>query len=102
MNYFVRITIEFLISIIFLGIPHLISFPVPKLKGVLDEYRKSKSHKSCFIMSGISSLALIVGIVIIIKLKSGSFLELQDVISIFLPLVALGYVGLLYSSNKTG
>ncbi|MCD4717894.1 MAG: hypothetical protein K8R45_14290 [Desulfobacterales bacterium] len=102
MNYFIRITIEMLIAIIFLGIPHLISFPVPKLKGVLEEYRKNKSHKSCFVISGISSIVLVICIVIIIKLKSGSFLEPQDIISIFIPVIAIGYIGLIYSSRKFG
>jgi uncharacterized membrane protein len=102
MNYLIRITIEFVIYKIYLGITQLISFSLPNLKKILEEYKNNKTHKSCFIISCISSIVLSVAFVVLIKLKSGTFLDSPDVILIFVFFVALGYIGLLYSGRKFG
>ena len=101
MNYLIRITIEFLIYLIFFGITYLISYPIPKLKSILEEYEKNKSHWSCFVISSIGSMALSATIVGIIRIRSGSFIEPQDGIPIFILLVAFGYGVLRYSNQKS-
>lgn len=85
---------------IFIGIPRLLSYFVPKINDILKEYRNTKSNKICLTLSLISSSVLIIVFIFLTKFQSDSYLEVHHLGAVFIPILALGFLILRYTEYE--
>ena len=100
MNHLIRITLELPLLFVFMGIPRLLSFMIPRIDVLLEKYEKTRSNKVCLILSGISSITLMSVILLLVRLQFGSYLEIYNFFALLIPILTIGFILLRYAEQE--